>query len=69
MASIIMQSRKKDGSAAPETKPDEVHPELMKASEDFLSGVHNKDATAVAKALQAAHSHLNSSPDPEDEQE
>lgn len=58
MASVIMASRKPDGSAAPDKKEDEKAPESISAAESLISAVHSKDAEAVAKALDAYHAHL-----------
>lgn len=55
MASVIVSSRKSDGSKGPEKEEGEHDPGFMSASEDLISAIHAKDAKGVADALKAAY--------------
>lgn len=62
VASIIMQSRKPDGTAGLPSEEAEHPPELMKHAEDLISAMHAKDASAVANVMQNIHEHMNPKP-------
>ena len=68
MSSLIIASRKKDGTAAEAVKEDETHPKLLEAAEHMVSAVHEKDASKVAEAMRMAHEHLNTSQESESEE-
>lgn len=54
ISSVIIASRKKDGTVMPEHEEGENDAGLMAAAEDLISAVHSKDSSAVASALKAA---------------
>lgn len=47
------------GESKREGMEDEMHPDLMKSAESLISGIHAKDASAVADSLKQLHEHLN----------
>lgn len=59
IGSVIIAKRNKDGKQTDMQHESEHAPELMEAAQHMVSGVHAKDATTVAEAMQKAHKHLN----------
>lgn len=62
MASVIIATRKPNGSVMPEHEEGESEPGLMSAAEDLISAIHSKDASAAASALQAAFEMMEEQP-------
>lgn len=58
MGAMIMAKRvnNKTEDIAEEGAP---HPQLLKHTEDLISGIHAKDATAVATALESINEHFS----------
>jgi len=54
LASVIIAKRKPEGSIEPMHAEDEHDPALVAAAEDLIRAVHEKNAEAVAAALQNA---------------
>lgn len=61
IASVIIATRKPDGSVMPKHEEGEQEPGLMSAAEDLISAISMKDAKAVAEALKAAFDMMNPS--------
>lgn len=59
MASMIIASRKPDGTSAPDEHEGEHAPELMQHASALISAIHAKDENAAAAALKEIHTHFN----------
>jgi hypothetical protein len=67
LASVIVAKRKPDGNMEVKGEEGEMMPEVMMIAEDLIRAVHDKDASAVAEALEAAFMHFDSEPHVEGE--
>lgn len=66
IASIILQKRSSEGKVTAEAEEGQESPKLMEYARDLISGVHAKDETKVAQALEAAHKFMNPAIEPEE---
>lgn len=65
IATMMVASKKPDGSIEQEGPADEPNHALLAAAEDLISAVHMKDAKAVAEAIESAFEICDSNDDNE----
>ena len=62
LASVIIATRKPDGTVMPKHEETEHEDGIMSVAEDLISAVHMKDASMVATALKAAFEIMEEAP-------